>query len=141
MRNSVLSIVLLAGLCVSEISIGAADIVDVSILQLIVTPEKFDGKSVRLIAFCSTAFEYQGLFLSKDDCEQGITKNAVWVELRESDKKRSSEIDRRYVVVEGVFTKDKGQLSMYSGTIHRITRLDFWGSSGQPRVPKKNQQK
>ena len=53
---------------------------DVSIIQLIATPEKFDGKFVSLIGFLCIAFEGDSIYLHREDLEKGIPRNGLWVD-------------------------------------------------------------
>jgi len=59
------------------------DAIEVSLINLIATPEQYDGKLVRVIGVGEVKFESNGLYFSKDDYKKVITKNAVWLELDE----------------------------------------------------------
>jgi hypothetical protein len=99
-----------------------ANAVNVSLLNLIVTPDKYDGQWVRVLGFCSLAFEDQALWVSKEDLRYHISKNAIWLSIKATDELRK--LDRKYVRVEGKFVQGKlGHLNRYSGTIEDITRI------------------
>ena len=51
----------------------------VSLIQLISTPKAFDGADVQVIGFLRLEFEGNALYLHKEDFEQRISKNSVWV--------------------------------------------------------------
>jgi hypothetical protein len=50
---------------------------DVSILQLITNPQAYDNAKVRFIAYLRLEFEGNGLYLHREDYENGITQNAI----------------------------------------------------------------
>ena len=102
----------------------------ISLLRLIQSPDEYHLATVRVIGFATLEFEGKALYINREDYENAITKNAIWldVELTESVRK----LDKKYVLVEGLFDKDKlGHLRMYSGTIKNIGRLEEW--KGDPR--------
>jgi hypothetical protein len=102
-----------------------ADIEFISIITLIQTPEKFHRKRVRIVALCTLEFEGKALWVSKDDLEKAITKNAVWLDVKLDDK--SKKLHKKVLIVEGTFdAKRKGHLGMYSGMIEDVTRAELW---------------
>lgn len=52
---------------------------DVSLIQLIAQPEKFEGKRVRFIGFLRIEFEGNAIYLHREDFDHGITKNGLWL--------------------------------------------------------------
>lgn len=107
------------------------DAIEVSLINLIATPEQYDGKLVRVIGVGNVKFESNGLYLSRDDYKKAITKNAVWLaldeELLETTYEKLKKSNGKYVLVEGIFnSKKKGHFGRYSGTIDTITRYEFW---------------
>jgi hypothetical protein len=52
---------------------------DVSMVQLLATPEKFNGKLGRVFGFLRLAFEGGALCLYRGDDTQSLTRNAVWL--------------------------------------------------------------
>lgn len=61
------------------------EVTDVSIISLISNPKDFDDKLVRVIGVCEFEFEGYGLYLSSNDYDYGISKNAVWLEFDKSE--------------------------------------------------------
>src|SRR5688572_9432758 len=51
-----------------------------SIIELIARPEVYDGKRVQVIGFVNFEFEGNGLYVSKEDWEQSIYRNGVWID-------------------------------------------------------------
>jgi hypothetical protein len=101
---------------------------DVSIIQLISNPEKFDGKYVRLIGFVRVAFEGDAIYLHEDDYKYGLTKNGLWLNLtKDIYEKEGQKFDRKYVLVEGTFSaKNRGHMGLFSGGIDNIKRFEVW---------------
>jgi hypothetical protein len=104
------------------------DINDVSIIQLISNPEKFDGKCVRLIGFVHLEFEGDAMYLHEVDYENRLTKNGLWLEISEDfygkDKQKYT---HKYVLVEGIFSaNNEGYMNLFSGAIENIKRFEVW---------------
>ena len=79
----------------------------ISIINLISSPEKFDGKTVRVIGY-GVFDEYSTIVcLNEDDIEFGISKNCVWVGLIPPATFKAKELSNSYVDLEGVFNQNK----------------------------------
>src|SRR5437016_4662724 len=50
----------------------------ISLINLIATPEKYDGKLIQVQGVCAFEFEGEALYLTRDDWKYGSTRNAVW---------------------------------------------------------------
>jgi hypothetical protein len=99
---------------------------DVSMIQLIATPEKYQGQRIRVLAFLRIEFEGDAVYLHKQDYEQAIYRNGLWIDLPNTIS-FSKNMSNQYVLVEGVFDgKRKGHLGLWSGTITNVTRLEPW---------------
>lgn len=111
---------------------------DISLINLISNSKDFDGKFVRVIGVCEYEFEGYGLYLSINDYDYGISKNAIWLELDENDLLNNNSdlkfMNGKYVIIEGIFEgNDNGHLDLYSGTIKNITRMNVWKSEDERR--------
>jgi hypothetical protein len=99
----------------------------VSLVALLARAHEYDGKTVQVVGFAHLEFEGNGLYLHREDFEQGIVKNSVWLEV--SGEQASSAPTDRYVIVEGVFNaRNNGHMGLRSGSIERVTRFDPWPS-------------
>lgn len=106
----------------------------VSILQLIATPEKFDGKVVQVVGFLRLEFEGNILYLHEEDYKRGITKNGLWVTRNAKINEKADQLNIHYVILIGTFDAGhKGHMSATSGTIINIIAADPW-----PIPPKKS---
>ncbi len=101
---------------------------DVTMVQLIATPEKYDGELVRVIGVGNLEFEGNCISLSKEDLKYGVG-NSIWVELGEKSISydEAKQYNGDYVIVEGVFDKDdRGHMDMFFGSIKNISRYELW---------------
>jgi len=97
----------------------------VSIIDLIANGQKYDGKKVFVKGFIVVEFEGNAIYLSRDDCEQGNTKNGIWLAFSKDslDGKSVQDFNRSYGGLFGTFdTKNYGHLGLFSGTLKGIDR-------------------
>jgi len=101
---------------------------DVTLIQLIATPEKYDGQLVRVIGVGNLEFEGNCISLSKEDLKYGVG-NSIWIELGEKaiSYEEAQKFNGEYVIIEGIFDKDDcGHMDMFCGSIKNISRYDLW---------------
>ncbi len=101
---------------------------DVSIIELLANPTKYDGKEVQLIGFLRLEFEGDAIYLHQEDFEHAIFKNAIWIDPpRDLSEKQIAEVNDKYVICQGIFrSRDHGHMGMFSGSLTHITRLESW---------------
>jgi len=120
----------LACLCVALTALGVEGRgpVRCSLINLIATPERFDGVRIQTVGYVRLRFEGNALFLSEDDAKHENTRNGLWLE-----RNRDLEIRDGYALVEGVFRSDaKGHMALWSGTISDIARIEPWPPAQLP---------
>ena len=111
---------------------------DVSMIQLIATPEKFHGKFVRIIGYLRLEFEGNGLYLHREDYLAAINKNGIWFDVTLETMKNPKKFTDRYVLVEGTFSaRSYGHLGLWSGTISEVKRVLPLGRIIRESKPKK----
>lgn len=119
---------------------------DVSVINLIATPEQYSGKIIRVSGVMILEYEGDAIYLSKADADHHVTKNGLslqidYAKLGFPDKKPSDSeqlelvlskskalknMIGKYVFIEGIFDKDiRGHGGLMSGSINvtRIARL------------------
>jgi hypothetical protein len=104
---------------------------NVSMMQVITTPDRYDGKMVKLRGYLHVRAEDTALYFTKDHADYRLKENGIWIVLRESPYsfKEQQHLDGAYVVIEGVFDmKQRGHFSAWQGGIHTVTRLEKLGS-------------
>lgn len=101
------------------------EVLFISLIHLIQHPDEYNQKHIRVIGFASLDFEGKAVYVSKDDYDHAITKNAIWLDIELTEEVKSKK--QKYVLVEGVFDRDNlGHLKLFSGTINHIARLEVW---------------
>ena len=109
---------------VPETAVGD-EIADVSLIQLIANPDRFEGKKVRVVGYIHREFESNGIYLHKDDYELSIYRNGLW--LNGSCASNLKEYNDHYVLMEARFTgKDQGHMGLWSGALSEVTRCVPW---------------
>lgn len=101
---------------------------EVSMVQLLSMPERYDGKLVRVIGVGNLEFEGNYLSISKEDYKYAAG-NSVWIELGDKaiSYDEAKEYNGKYVIVEGFFDKDdRGHFDMFCGSIKNISRYQLW---------------
>nr|WP_315152948.1 hypothetical protein [uncultured Flavobacterium sp.] len=102
---------------------------DISLIRLIATPEKYDGKQVQVRGYLNLEFEGNAIYLHKEDYSKALTDNGFWVNFSKeiAEKKNLSVYNKQYVIIVGTFDmKSLGHMGLFGGTIKNITRLDLW---------------
>ena len=95
---------------------------EVSLVQLIANPDRFEGRPVTVIGYFHLGFEHSALYLNKDDYQNDIRPNSLWV-----DSTRPIEINDGYVLATGIFTQTlKGHLGAWPGSICNVTDIAKW---------------
>jgi hypothetical protein len=113
---------------VSSTIIDTSKTEDVSLINLIATPERFNGRKVRVIGYLHLEFEDCVLCLNKEDYVQGISKNGIWAGIKtKRELVTLYKFSDHYVIMEGIFNiKMNGHGGMNSGSIQNISRLEIW---------------
>jgi len=105
--------------CRSGNADGTCALYEVSLVQLIADPEKYDGKQVQVSGFIHLEFEGNGLYLHRDDFKFRIPQNGVWVDMRVGANFKGCQ--NSYVSIRGTFVAaDHGHLGVWSGAIRDI---------------------
>jgi hypothetical protein len=111
--------------------------IDVSLIKLIATPEKYHGKRIQVKGYLKIQFEGNAIYLHKEDRVQGFSKNAFWVEFSDklTKKIKPKNYSDQYVIILGTFNMNSlGHMGLFSGTFEDIIRLDVWSTRMPPEV-------
>jgi hypothetical protein len=99
----------------------------ITLLQVLSNPAKFNGHEIQIIGFLHLEFEGDGLYLHKEDFDQRIIGNMIWVDKTADMEKRLSQINDKYVLIRGTFdADDHGHMGLFSGTLKNVTRCVQW---------------
>jgi len=99
----------------------------VSMLQLIATPERYEGKKIRVTAFLHLEFEGDAIYLHREDYANAIASNSIAIELTDVEVIKFKKFQNSYVLIEGQFASTaRGHFGAGQGLISRIARLEGW---------------
>jgi hypothetical protein len=112
---------------------SAVEPIDVSMVQLIATPERFDGQLIRVIGFLHLEFEGNALYLHETDFCHSISANAIWVGVDWPPDDKYMARSNSYVLLEGVFdARSRGHMGMFAGSVRNISRFAGWNVDTEP---------
>ena len=101
----------------------------ISLVQLISNPEKFDGREVMLEGFLRLEFEGNALYIHQEDDSHNLTKSAIWVNATPEMLKNRDRLDGHYVLLVGTFnSKQFGHMRLFAGELDQIKRAEIWPS-------------
>lgn len=92
----------------------------ISMISLIANPEKYYGKRVTLSGYLSSEFEGTAIYLSREDFDNRINKNAIFLLIDENNYRI---YHKEYVTLTGNFTNGNGHMGLYSGMLKDIEYL------------------
>lgn len=100
------------------------ELYDVSIIQLIATPEKYHEKAVSVVGVGRIEFEANGLYLTKEHYNLRVPNTAIWIDIESNeslDREQLSKYNGKYVIVEGIFNmNDRGHFGLYCGSLEYV---------------------
>jgi hypothetical protein len=136
MKKVFLFWVALTGVAWAQVQKGAELPRGVSLVHLIATPEKYNGRRVMLIGVLALDNEGDAVYLSYEDYSHAMRYNRVKIERNKTVNTDCAEADGRYVVVAGEF-EAPGPTEDSTGRIKNISRCSLWSSSSSspPRRP------
>ena len=92
-------------------------------IQLLATPERFDGKQVTIVGFVNIEFEGDSVYPSEGAYQDGIFTDAIWLDVPKAMADRREMFQRKYVFIEGRFSAhDHGHMGMFAGTLTDVVR-------------------
>ena len=125
MTRKILFVLITIGVCISFFRANAVEVNNVSIINLISTPDKYEGKFVRIFGFVKLEFEGTGIYLTEADLKNYLGKNGLWLEGVNSDQ--WGQYNGSLCLVEGIFdSKNTGHMGAWSGAIKNVSRIKVW---------------
>jgi hypothetical protein len=105
----------------------------VSLLQLIATPERFNGQLVSVMGFLDMSREGDLLYVHQADSENVISANAIWVRRTEQVGRDREQLNMKYVKVVGTFRIGfKEQMGDPSNGIPDVQSVKVWSDPIYP---------
>ncbi len=116
----------------------AQEPMNVSVVQLLANPEKYDGKLISVRAFLTFGHHVDLVYLGQQDYLHGISENALWVERTDQMAKEEDNLDQAYVVIVGVFSAKpkRFRLESWVGGITKISKCVVWSRPNDPLMHK-----
>lgn len=111
--------------------------IPVSMIQLIATPEKFDGKLINVVGFLGLG-ERPTLYMYREDGEHALISNSAWVDPSAEMRRNGEELEGMYVRIVGVFRAGQSGHnyptydSELSGGISDIKSCTVWSDPERP---------
>jgi hypothetical protein len=102
---------------------GKSLIQTVSIVQLIANPEAYEGKQVSIRGFFHFEFEENAIYLHREDFDQLISENAIWIKLRgDISKELINKLNNHYVNCGGTFSaRSHGHMGAFMGELSDVS--------------------
>jgi hypothetical protein len=106
--------------------------IPVSLIQLIATPEKFNGKLVTVQGILGLG-EFSLLWVHEEDAKNLLTANSVRVSPTPDMNQNKDKLDHMYVTLSGIFRAAHGGIESYEGgAIIQIRSCVIWSDPRQP---------
>ncbi len=107
----------------------------IPLVRLVVSPEKYHGKRVRVIGFVRLEFEGNAVYVHKEDYQHALIGNGLWINVPNTlDSQGQKNRNMKYCIIEGTFdAKNTGHLGLWSGSLKNISRFDVWSDPAKPR--------
>lgn len=98
-----------------------------SIIRILANPDTFDAKRVEIQGFFHFEFEESAIYFHQVDSDQGLSQNAIWVNLpNDMSRQLADKLNNHYVHCEGRFSsKDHGHMGAYSGELSDLHLLNI----------------
>jgi len=114
------------------------ELIRCSIINLLASPESYDGKRIQVIGYARIRFEGNALFLSEESAKHEVVENSVWLDFSgwPGDRQALAKRGNRYAIVIGTFSQSEtGHLGGWFGGITAIERFDPWPLQFEPALP------
>jgi hypothetical protein len=86
------------------------------------------------MGFAHYEFEGNGIYLHRDDAENMLSFNGLWLDPPNLGVANPDSLSDHYVLIEGTFdAQHRGHLGMWSGAIENVTRAQRWPPFGITR--------
>jgi hypothetical protein len=138
-RFSIGLMLLIAGVGVSSSAPKHPKPMNVGMIALLASPQKYNGKIIDTIGFLhiSRFPEDDSLWLHREDLQNSLWKDSFALNLTQKQREEFKSLNHTYVMVQGTLhSKWAGSSGYQSGTISDVTMVHGW-SPVVPFAPKK----
>jgi hypothetical protein len=132
------SVLLILILCCASFrgvsQLSESTIKQVSLIQLIANPDKYDGRRVNVIGYLRLEAEGNILYLDIDDWRNAVSENGIWIDVNGDINANRAHLDRKYVQLLGTFSTRKSGNEVGAGSLIHIQSATFWSDPEHPRA-------
>lgn len=127
------SLIFALGILLATAQSSTEQPIPVSLIQLIANPEKYDGKLVFGIGFLNLSREGDILYVSREDFDNVILENGIWIDRTEEIGRNREKLNLKYVKFVGTFhAGHRGHAYYHSGGMSDIKSCIAWSDPGHP---------
>jgi len=109
------------------------DVPTVSLVQLLSSPDKYDKTRVVVLGFLTIGQENNRLYLGKNDYDNALLPNSIWVDISDKMIEQRSELTMKYVRLAGTFHLGyRGRSSILVGGIGEISDCSIVSDPDHP---------
>jgi len=96
-------------------------------IALIANPDAFKGRRVRAVGYVELGADKNVLYVNEADYKAQITKNGLALKLTMvTDASSQKKYNKNYVLLEGTFDPNEGDLGLCSGSLLDVDRMAVW---------------
>lgn len=112
-------------LFLANVALAGGHSVNTDFMDLLKTPEKYDGKVVDVTGFATIEFEGNALYIDSKSQKNASYENGVWLEIAktpfELKKYNGSKIS-----VKGMFKiSNKGHMGLWRGALEQVSKVEL----------------
>ena len=109
---------------------------EISMIQLIANPDKFDGKSISVTGFFAPNWEGDSLYHDDNAYSNSVVSDSIWLDRTEhAPEFKKEELELKYVKIMGTFhLGDRGRLRGRVGGISDIKMCVLVSDPSKPRL-------
>ena len=113
----------------------------VSLVQLIASPEKFDGKSVIIEGVINLEFEGNAVYMTKEHWKHSGYSFGIWLEADDKLARGWRWANGLYCVLKGTFkADDRGHMGLWMGSLTDVLILDLRESLSPEEIAERQKQ-
>jgi hypothetical protein len=95
----------------------------VSMVTLLAMPASGSAQRVQVSGFLVLDFEGQALYLHKEDYQEGLTLNSIYVSLTPAQLEQYKSLDKTYVTIEASFQKRRKSEDIFTGVLFHVREI------------------
>jgi hypothetical protein len=98
-------------------------VLPVSMVTLLAMPASSSAKQVQVSGFLVLDFEGQALYLHKEDYQEGLTLNSIYVSLTPAQQQQYKSLDKTYVTIKASFQKRAKSEDIFTGVLFHVREI------------------